>query len=100
MSIGINVEYHVAHTHTQNGLAESFIKRLQMITRPLLMKTKLPISAWGHVILHAASLVRIKPTAYHKYSPLQLVFWSITKYFSLSHFWLCYICSYFTPTVH
>jgi hypothetical protein len=74
MSIGIDVEYPVAHTHTQNGLAESFIKRLQMIARPLLMKTKLPISAWGHAILHAASLVRIRPTAYHKYSPLQLVF--------------------------
>jgi hypothetical protein len=28
MSIGINVEHPVAHTHTQNGLAESFIKRL------------------------------------------------------------------------
>ena len=28
MSIGINVEYPVAHTHTQNSLAESFIKRL------------------------------------------------------------------------
>ena len=27
MSIGIDVEYPVAHTHTQNGLAESFIKR-------------------------------------------------------------------------
>ena len=45
-----------------------------MIARPLLMKTKLPISAWGHVTLHVASLVRIRPTAYHKYSPLQLVF--------------------------
>jgi hypothetical protein len=74
MSIRIDVEYPVTHTHTQNGLAESFIKRLQMIARPLLMKTKLPIFAWGHAILHAALLVRIRPTAYHKYSPLQLVF--------------------------
>jgi hypothetical protein len=74
ISIGIDVEHPVAHTHTQNGLAESFIKRLQMIARPLLTKTKLQVSAWGHDILHAASLVRIKPTAYHKYSPLQLVF--------------------------
>ena len=81
MSIGIDVEYPVAHTHTQNGLAESFIKRLQMIARPLLMKTKLPISAWGHAILHAASLVRIRPTAYHKYSPLQLVFGQLPNIF-------------------
>jgi transposase InsO family protein len=48
MSIGIDVEHPVAHTHTQNSLAESFIKRLQMIARPLLMKTKLHIlSKWS-----------------------------------------------------
>ena len=41
MSIGINIEHIVAHTHTQNCLTKSFIKRLQLIARPLLMKTKL-----------------------------------------------------------
>ena len=45
MSVGINVEHHVAYTHTHNGLAKSLIKRLQLIARPLLMKTKLPIFA-------------------------------------------------------
>ena len=48
MSIGINIEHHVAHVHTQNGLAESLIKRFQLIARPLQMKTKLPTSTWGH----------------------------------------------------
>ena len=41
MSIGINIEHLVAHVHTQNGLVESLIKRLQLISRSLLMKTKL-----------------------------------------------------------
>ena len=41
MSVGIDVEHSIAHTHTQNGLAESFIKRLQLISRPLFIKTKL-----------------------------------------------------------
>ena len=45
MSIGIDVEHPVAHTHTQNGLVESLIKRLQIIARPLLMKSKLPVFA-------------------------------------------------------
>ena len=72
MSIGITVEHPVAHVHTQNGLAESFIKRLQLIARPLLMRTKLPTAAWGHAILHAAALILLRPTSYHKYSPLQL----------------------------
>ena len=42
MLVGINIEHPVAHTHTQNDLVESFIKCLQLIARPLLMKTKLP----------------------------------------------------------
>ena len=41
MSIGINIEHLIAYVHTQNGLAESLIKCLQLIVRPLLMKTKL-----------------------------------------------------------
>ncbi|KAI3754347.1 hypothetical protein L1987_54129 [Smallanthus sonchifolius] len=73
MSIGIVVEHPVAHVHTQNGLAESLIKRLQLIARPLIFKTKLPVSIWGHAILHAGSLIRVRPSANHKYSPLQLV---------------------------
>ena len=73
MSIGIHIEHLVTHVHTQNGLAESLIKRLQLIIRPLLMKTKLPTSTWGHVVMHVASLIRIRPTSYHEYSPSQLV---------------------------
>ena len=74
MSTGITVEHPVAHVHTQNGLAESLIKRLQLIARPLLMRTKLFVSMWGHTILHAAALMRIRPTNYHEFSPLQLTF--------------------------
>ena len=44
MSISIDVQYPIAHVHTQNGLAKSIIKRLQLIVRPLLLKTKLPLS--------------------------------------------------------
>ena len=31
MLVGINIEHPVTHTHTQNGVVESFIKRLQLI---------------------------------------------------------------------
>ena len=44
MSISIDVEHLVAHVHTQNGLAESLIKRLKLIAWPLLMKSKLLVS--------------------------------------------------------
>ena len=86
MSIGIDVEHPIAYTHTQNGLAEPFIKRLQIIARPLLMKSKLPVSAWGHTILHAVSLVCIRLTAYHKFSPLQLVLHQEPNIFHLCTF--------------
>ena len=39
------VEHPVAHVHTQNGLVESLIKRLQWISRPLLLNSKLSVSA-------------------------------------------------------
>ena len=38
--IGIIVEHRIAHVHTQNGLAELFIKQFQLIVRPLLIKLK------------------------------------------------------------
>ena len=76
MSLGIEVQYPVAHTHTQNGLAESFIKHLQWIARPLLLRTKLPLSAWGHALLHAGNLIRLRPIGDHDFSPLQIVFGS------------------------
>ncbi|KAM1278646.1 hypothetical protein ACFX2J_030640 [Malus domestica] len=59
----INVEHLVPHVHTQNSLAEAFIKRFQLIAQPLVMRTKLPVSAWGYAILHAAMLVRLRPIA-------------------------------------
>ena len=84
--IGIDVEHLVAHTHTQNGLAKSLIKRLQIIARHLLMKSKLPVSTWDHAILYAASLVRIRPTVCHKFSPLQVVFGQQPNIFHLRTF--------------
>ena len=45
---------------------------MQLIARPLLLKTKLPLSAWGHAIIQAANLIRLCPTANHDLSLLQL----------------------------
>ena len=59
MSMGINIEHPIVDTHTQNGLAKSFIKRLQLIVQPLLIKTKLPTFTWGHAIMHVVALIRI-----------------------------------------
>ena len=94
MLVGIDVEYPVAHSHTQNGLAESLIKRLQLIARPLLLRTKLSLSSWRHVILHTATLIRIRPTTNHDCSPLQLVLGSQPNVSHFSYFWLCHLCSH------
>ena len=79
MAVGINVEHLVTHVHTQNGLAKSFVKSQQLIARPLLMKSKLFISYWGHVILHAITLIHIRPISYHKFSPMQVVYGQDSK---------------------
>ena len=73
MALGIQVQHFVPYIHAQNGLAESLIKRIKLIARPLLMNCKLPTSCWGHAVLHAADLIQLRPTAYHETSPLQLV---------------------------
>ncbi|KAL6124649.1 hypothetical protein ACLB2K_077161 [Fragaria x ananassa] len=73
MSIGIDVEHPVLHVHSQNGLAEATIKRLQLVARALVMRTNLPVSAWGYAILHAAVLICFRPTAKQHFSAYQLV---------------------------
>jgi IS30 family transposase len=44
MALGIQVQHSVLYVHTQNGLAESLIKRIKLIARPMLMNCKLPMS--------------------------------------------------------
>ena len=35
---------------------------------------KLPVAAWGHTILHAAALIRLRPSGSQSFSPMQLVY--------------------------
>jgi hypothetical protein len=67
MTQGIEVQHSVPYIHTQNNLTESLVKRIKLISRPLLQGCNLPTSC------HAADLVQLRPTAYHTTSPLQLV---------------------------
>ena len=39
----------------------------------LVMRTNLPVSTWGYAILHAAVLIRFRPTANQPFSAYQLV---------------------------
>ena len=93
MPIAIAVEHPIAHVHTQNGLAESLIKRLQVIARPLIMRIKFSISIWGLAILYAATLIRIRSSAYHEYSLLQLAFGQKPN---ISHLRIIY-CTVYVP---
>ncbi|KAK6148268.1 hypothetical protein DH2020_019180 [Rehmannia glutinosa] len=36
------------------------------------MRSKLTSAAWGHAVLHASALIRLRPTAYHMHSLMQL----------------------------
>ena len=54
-------------------MAEALIKRIKLITRPILQGYNLPTTCWGHAVLHTADLIQLGPTAYHIASPLQMV---------------------------
>jgi hypothetical protein len=57
-ALGIQVQHFIPYVHTQNGLAKSLIKRIELIARLLLQTSNLPTSCWGHVVLHAAHLIQ------------------------------------------
>jgi hypothetical protein len=59
MDQGIQVQHSVPYVHTQNGLVESLIKHIKLIAIPLPHNYKLPISYWGHSVLHAADLIQL-----------------------------------------
>jgi hypothetical protein len=59
MAQEIQVQHSVPYVHTQNGLAESLIKRIKLIARPLLHNSNLPISCWGHAVLHTAVPIQL-----------------------------------------
>jgi len=52
VSMRIDIKYPVPHVHTQNNMAELLIKRLQLIAKPLILRTKLPISIWGDMLYY------------------------------------------------
>jgi hypothetical protein len=57
MAQGIKVQHSVPYMHTQNGLTESLIKRIKLIAIPLLHNCNLPITCWGHAVLHVVGLI-------------------------------------------
>jgi hypothetical protein len=91
MALGIKVEHSVPYVHTQNGLAESLIKRIKLIARPFLLNSNLPTTCWGHAVLHAATLLQIRHTAYNVVIPYIIFTWTRTKYFPSAKIWMCCI---------
>ena len=73
MAIGIKLTYSIPYEHSQNGLAKASIKKIQLISRPLLIQAGLSSYFWGHAVLHAATLLRYRPTLLNDFSPLELL---------------------------
>ena len=97
MSLSIDVQYSISRVHTHNGLVEYFIQRLQLIARPLLLKTKLPLFTWGHAIIHVANLIHLRLTTNQDLPPLQL---ALGYQPNISHFHVfgCVVYVPFAPT--
>ena len=72
-AMGITLTYTVPYEHIQNGLAKVFIKKIQLIARPLLLHANLPSNMWGHAVLHATALLLLRPTLLNVQTPYELV---------------------------
>jgi hypothetical protein len=81
---GIQVQHSVPNVHIKNGLVESLIKQIKLIARPFLHNCNLPITCWGHAVLHATDLIQLRPTAYHNIFSIYLVRGNAP---SISHLW-------------
>ena len=80
----IDLTYVVPYEHFENGLAKAFIKKIQLISRLLLLHAGLPSTMWAHVVLHAATLLRFRSTLLNDHSPLELLMGQTPN---VSHFW-------------
>ena len=72
IATGIILTYSVPYEHSQNRLAEAFIKKIQLVIRPLLLQVNLPVTMWGHAVLHATTLLKLRPTLLNTQTPLEL----------------------------
>ena len=70
---GIILTYSVSYEHSQNELAEPFIKKVQLIAMPLLLHANLPSNLWGHAVLHVASLLKLRSTLLNTQTPHELL---------------------------
>ena len=67
---GINLETSVPYAHNTN--AENFVKLVQLVARPMLLRSNLNLSCWGHAVLHAGALLMYRPSAENDLSPYEL----------------------------
>ena len=95
MATGIKLTYSVPYKHSQNGLVEAFIKKIQLFSWSLLIQACLLSYFWAHAVLHAATLLRYRPTLLNDYSPLELLF---GQTLDISHFRV-FGCQVWVPTV-
>ena len=74
LATSTELTYSIPYEHLENGLAEAFIKKIQLISQPLLIHAGLPLHLWAHAVLNTTTLLRYKPTLFNDYSPLELLF--------------------------
>lgn len=68
-SNGTNLQASVPHAH--NTGAENMVKQIQMVARPMLLRSNLPVSCWGHAVLHASDLLQYHSSSNSTQTPYQ-----------------------------
>ena len=88
VATGITLTYSVPYEHFQNGLAEAFIKKVQLVIRPLLLQAQLPSSMWGHVVLHATALLKVKTNLTEHPNTSRTSIWAYPRRVTYTGIWL------------
>jgi len=89
---GIRPEYSCPYTPSQNGTAESSVKRIKEITRAFMDTSNLPQSLWGFAAVHAARVANLIPHRLLNFqTPFQLLYGYYPSLNKLPVFG-CYAC--------
>ena len=89
---GIRPEYSCPYTPSQNGIAESSVKRIKEITRAFMDTSNLPQSLWGFAAVHAARVANLIPHRLLNFqTPFQLLYGYYPSLNKLPVFG-CYAC--------
>ena len=94
MTLGIDVEHHVPHVHTQNGLAEAFDQAASVNSSHSAHENKIASFCMGTCHLTCCIIGSIETYSQPPILLSTTSVWASAEHFTFTSFWLCCLCAY------